>query len=236
MNWTQIVADLATLATIINFASGIYQDRFLRQYGHLPIINSTLYEICHRIYKQQSTSDCTPMPFMMGMLCSFLWFQYAILKPDMVVVTLNVIGFTLQTTFLFWFYLYTKPKGQLNVHIGALLLLIVSFHTWLFYGVADTDSAMRTAGYLAIVASIAFFASPLTLLARVLQTRSSQYLPLPLILSSFTVGVLWTLYGLLKQDTFITIPNVLASLITACQLILICIFPRKPLCDTQRLV
>lgn len=41
--------------------------------------------------------------------------------------------------------------------------------------------------------------------ARVLQTRSSQYLPLPLILSSFTVGVLWTLYGLLKQDTFITV-------------------------------
>ncbi|OQR66424.1 sugar transporter SWEET1-like [Tropilaelaps mercedesae] len=103
---------------------------------------------------------------MMGMLCSFLWFQYAILKPDMIVTTVNVIGFTLQTAFLFWFYLYTKPKAQLNMHIGALLLLILSLHTWLFYGATDAEMAMHVAGYLGIVASIAFFASPLTLLVK----------------------------------------------------------------------
>ncbi|XP_003743689.1 sugar transporter SWEET1 [Galendromus occidentalis] len=216
MDYTEIIANLATVATVINFASGV--------------------EICYKIYRQNSTVDCTPAPFMMGMLCSFLWFQYGIRKPDMTVTSVNVFGFTLWTAFLFWFYLYSKPKSHLNTHIGILLIVIFGTHFLLFYGLEDVDTALKVAGYMGVISSLAYFASPLLLLAKVLQTRCSQCLPLPLIVSSFCTASLWTLYGLLREDSFIVVPNGIASVITSSQLFLICIFPRKPQGDLTRLV
>lgn len=216
MDLANFVGDVATVATVINFASGV--------------------EICQRIYKKGTSAECTPIPFMMGMVCSFLWFQYGIRKPDMIITTVNVIGFTLQTSFLFWFYLYTKPKGQLNYQIGFLLTGIFGLHFYLFYGSEDLEHATKIAGYGGMIAAIAFFTSPLALLARVIQTQCSECLPLPLIVSSFCAASLWTFYGSLVNDSIVIIPNGIASVITFIQLILLCVFPRKPQSDLQRIV
>ncbi|OTF81930.1 hypothetical protein BLA29_012804, partial [Euroglyphus maynei] len=40
----------------------------------------------------------------------YLWLRYGFMLDDPTMIFVNVIGFTLQSLYLFWFYIYTVPK------------------------------------------------------------------------------------------------------------------------------
>ncbi|KAH7962531.1 hypothetical protein HPB52_016718 [Rhipicephalus sanguineus] len=94
-----IVGDLALVFTIVNYASGV--------------------QICRKVREKGGTHDLSPLPFLAGMLATFLWFEYGVMKGDSILVWVNSIGFLLQMMFLCYFYSYTKVKTP-NI-MGALI-------------------------------------------------------------------------------------------------------------------
>lgn len=71
------------------------------------------------------------------------------------------------------------------------------------------------------------------MLVDVFRKKSTEMLPLPLILMSFLVSVQWFAFGLIAKDLFLQVPNVLGSMLSGTQLMLFCIYPNKPR-DTQQ--
>lgn len=63
-------------------------------------------------------------------------------------------------------------QSHLNTQIGLLLIVIFGIHFFLFYGTQDVEFALHVAGYLGVIATLAYFASPLLLLVRILVLTS----------------------------------------------------------------
>lgn len=200
-----IVGDLALVFTIVNYASGV--------------------QICRKVREKGGTHDLSPLPFLAGMLATFLWFEYGVMKEDGILVWVNSIGFLLQLCFLAYFYSYTKVKGSLNWKILVLLVVLAGVYYEVTYFINDKDVALAVVGMMGCIAAFLFFASPLSSLLHVVRTQSVETLPFPLILSAFVVSSLWTLYGFICEDAFIYTPNIMGALITACQLALFVIYP-----------
>ena len=63
-------------------------------------------------------------------------------------------------------------------------------------------------GIACIIPNVSFYASPLLSLAKVVRTKSTASLSLPLTLSSFACAFFWSLFGVGVQDPFVLLPNV----------------------------
>ncbi|TKY74125.1 Bidirectional sugar transporter SWEET3b [Spatholobus suberectus] len=57
---------------------------------------------------------------------------------------------------------------------------------------------------------------------KVIQTKSVEFMPLPLSLCSFLATVLWLIYGLLKRDIFVAGPSAIGTPLGILQLVLYC--------------
>lgn len=83
-------------------------------------------------------------------------------------------------------------------------------------------------GYICCTVTVLFFAAPCCMLMDVIRTKSTEMLPLPLILMSFIGSVQWFAFGLIANDLFLQIPNLLGAFLSGTQLSLFCIYPNKP--------
>lgn len=105
-----------------------------------------------------------------------------------------------------------------------------SFHTILT--TINLDKQKKTlllsfTGYLCCLISVAFFAAPCCMFMKIVRLKSTEMLPFPLILMSFFVSVLWFLFGLVINDLFLQVPNLLGALLSGSQLCLFLIYPSK---------
>ena len=118
-------------------------------------------------------------------------------------------------------YLHLNQR-QLNRQIVILLSFLV-----LAYLVVESRSdPTYLTGLLACVASLVFCAAPLAQVRDVVNTKSSEKMPFPLIMSSFLVTVMWFLYGLLIRDQFVSVPNGIGAVISLIELSLFVIYPQ----------
>jgi uncharacterized protein with PQ loop repeat len=72
-----------------------------------------------------------------------------------------------------------------------------------------------------------YYTSPLSTLADVLRHRDSSSLTLPMSVMNVVNGLLWLVYGLVRSDAFIWLPNGVGACLGAVQVFLCCIFPRR---------
>lgn len=72
--------------------------------------------------------------------------------------------------------------------------------------------------------------------AHVIQKKSAESLPFPVIVSTFVVSLQWFVYGELLHDSFIIAPNLLGCILSAFQLSLFIVYPTKKLTDNTAIV
>ncbi|KAF8409165.1 hypothetical protein HHK36_005239 [Tetracentron sinense] len=108
-----------------------------------------------------------------------------------------------------------KMSGLLLAVFG-LFVIIVFVSMRLFY------PPMRQVfvGYLSVASLISMFSSPLFIINLVIQTKSVEYMPFFLSLSTFLMSISFFTYGVLKYDPFIYISNGIGTVLGAIQLAL----------------
>ncbi|KAL0307964.1 UNVERIFIED_CONTAM: Bidirectional sugar transporter SWEET5 [Sesamum angustifolium] len=74
--------------------------------------------------------------------------------------------------------------------------------------------------------NIMMYASPLTVMKRVIKTKSVKYMPFSLSLANFANGIVWSIYALIKLDPFVLVPNGLGTLSGLVQLVLFATYYR----------
>ncbi|KFK22412.1 hypothetical protein AALP_AAs44053U000300 [Arabis alpina] len=174
------------------------------------------------------------------MLSCALWVLYGmpmVTPNSLLVVTINVTGLTIEIFYLLIFS-YFSPTPR-KVKLGLWLIVemvfvgIVATCTLLLFHTHDQRSAF--VGIFCVIFVSLMYIAPLTIMRKVIKTKSVKYMPFTLSLGNFLNGVIWVLYARLKFDIFMLIGNGLGTISGAVQLIVyVCYYKTTPKDDDEQ--
>lgn len=181
----------------------------------------------YRIYKKKSTENFQSVPYVVALFSSMLWLYYAMLKKNAVLlISINSFGCVIETIYITVFLIYAS-KGPRTSTIKLFLGMIVGMFSVV---VLVTQFAFKGAlrvqvlGWICVSFAVCVFAAPLSIVARVIKTKSVEFMPLNLSLFLTLSATMWFAYGLFLKDICIAVPNVLGFALGLIQMILYAIY------------
>ncbi|KAJ9562528.1 hypothetical protein OSB04_007688 [Centaurea solstitialis] len=185
-----------------------------------------------RIYKKKSVEEFLPDPYIACVMNCLLWIFYGLPfnhPNSTLVISINGIGLGLELIYLTSFLIYGKSSHRKKIFIWLAVELvglgvIAACDLSLFHTHASRSNFV---GIFCVIFGIIMYASPLTIMWKVIKTKSVEFMPFPLSLAAFLNGVCWTTYALLEFDLFILIANGAGALLGLCQLILYALYYKK---------
>ncbi|KAK9501833.1 hypothetical protein O3M35_012488 [Rhynocoris fuscipes] len=182
--------------------------------------------ICKDIIKQKSTDNIDPTPFIGGIGISLLMLQHGLILNDPAMIPVNIFGFTLNIIYLSIYLLYSDDKLSVFRSLGKVIA-----GAGVLIGYAQIENKDRiefTFGIIVTVMMLSLIGAPLLNLKEIIRSKDTSALPFPLILSGSVVTSLWLLYGIIIENVFIQIQNVVGFTLCFTQLVLCFMYPGKP--------
>ncbi|CAK8570269.1 unnamed protein product [Lathyrus sativus] len=187
-----------------------------------------------RVIRKKSTEEFSCVPYIIGMLNGLLltWYGLPVVSykwEKFALVPVNGVGFLLELSYVLIYFWYSSNKGKVKVAMIALPVLLLFCVIALVSSFAFPDHRHRKnlVGSVGLGVSIALYASPLIVMKKVIQTKSVEFMPLPLSFCTFLASLLWLTYGLLIRDMFVAGPNVIGTPLGILQLVLHCIYWKR---------
>ncbi|KAG9156588.1 hypothetical protein Leryth_006562 [Lithospermum erythrorhizon] len=185
----------------------------------------TIFEI----WKAGAVKSYRPDPYVVTVANCAMWVFYGmpfITKDNTLVITINGAGLIIELLYVSIFFKYSNwPKRR-----KIIVYLIIEW-IFIFIIVAVTMTVIRTerkrflvVGIVCIILTIGMYIAPLTVMRRVLRTKSVKYMPFTLSAMNFINGCIWFAYAFMKFDLFILIPNGLGAFSGLGQLLLYVIY------------
>ncbi|KAF7098450.1 hypothetical protein CFC21_100192 [Triticum aestivum] len=178
-----------------------------------------------RICKAKDVEEFKPDPYLATLLNCMLWVFYGlpIVHPNSILVaTINGIGLVIEGAYLIIFLIYSTNNKRLKM-LGVLAteaVFMVCVVIGVLLGAHTHEKRSMIVGILCVIFGSIMYASPLTIMGKVIRTKSVEYMPFFLSLVNFLNGCCWTAYALIKFDLYVTIPNGLGAFFGLVQLIL----------------
>ncbi|XP_071693506.1 bidirectional sugar transporter SWEET14-like [Rutidosis leptorrhynchoides] len=166
----------------------------------------------YKIYKKKSTEEFQSVPYVVGLFSAMLWIYYALLKSNvMLLITINTVGCFINTFYICIFLIYAPKKARMQCLKLIMCMIVVGFGLVVTLTQVLAKGANRVAivGWICLVFALCVFVAPLGVLRQVIKTKSVEYMPILLSVALTLNAVTWFLYGLLRQDFNIAIPNIL---------------------------
>ncbi|XP_044477725.1 bidirectional sugar transporter SWEET5-like [Mangifera indica] len=182
-----------------------------------------------RICKQKAVHAFKPDPYLATTLNCIMWLFYGlplVTKDNLLVITINSAGLIMELGYVTIFFIYSpwaKRRRITYVLIFEVVFAAVVVFVTLFFFHSLKDRAMIV-GILCIVFNVIMYTSPLTVMKMVIKTKSVKYMPFTLSLANFVNGCIWSLYAILKRDTYVLIPNALGTLSGVVQLVMYAVY------------
>ncbi|TKY71301.1 Bidirectional sugar transporter SWEET15 [Spatholobus suberectus] len=198
------------------------------------IISSLVYlaplPTFYRIYKKKSTEGFQSLPYLVALLSSALWFYYAYLKLNdadadaIPLLTINSFGCVIELIYIITYITYEHEDARkltiklfVAMNMGSLALVLFVTH-FALHG----SLRVKVVGWICVGVSTSVFAAPLTIMGRVIKTKSVQFMPITLSFFLTLSAIAWFLYGFFKKDDYVTYPNVLGFVLGVLQMGLYC--------------
>nr|GLL40507.1 bidirectional sugar transporter N3-like [Ipomoea trifida] len=183
-----------------------------------------------RIYKAKSTLGYQSVPYVVSLFSAMLWMYYAFLKKTApLLITINSIGCVIETLYISIFLGYASKTARRQT-MKMLLLLVGGLYSVIVLGTMfPFKGALRVAivGWICVAFSVCVFAAPLSIVFKVVKTKSVEFMPFNLSFFLTLTAVMWLGYGLLLKDMCIALPNVLGFLLGIVQMVLYGIYRNK---------
>ncbi|CAL4984508.1 unnamed protein product [Urochloa decumbens] len=166
----------------------------------------------YRIYKSKSTEGFQSVPYVVALFSSMLWIYYALLKSsEFLLITVNAAGCVIETIYIAVYLTYAPKKAKLFTAMIVLLLNVGVFGLILLLTMLLSAGEKRVVllGWVCVGFAVSVFVAPLSIIRKVMVTRSVEFMPFFLSLSLTVSAVVWFLYGLLIKDKYVALPNVI---------------------------
>ncbi|CAK8533720.1 unnamed protein product [Lathyrus sativus] len=180
----------------------------------------------YKIIKKKDVEEFKSDPYLATLLNCAFWVFYGMpfVHPNStLLVTINSVGFVFEIIYLTIFYIYATNKGRKKIFIVVLVetiffVVIVLITLFALHGTAKRSLVV---GILCDIFNVMMYTSPLTIMAKVIKTKSVKYMPFWLSLANFLNGLSWTIYAILPPfDIYVLISNGIGAVSGLVQLIL----------------
>ncbi|KAA8524042.1 hypothetical protein F0562_010527 [Nyssa sinensis] len=173
-----------------------------------------------RIIRNQSTEQFSGLPYIYALLNCLIcaWYGTPLISfGNILVTTVNSVGAVFQLIYLILFIIYAERAKKLRM--SALLLAVFGLLAAIVVvslNLSDRDMRRMFVGFLSGASLISMFASPLFIINLVIRTRSVEFMPFYLSLSTFLMSASFFLYGFFNSDPFIYVPNGMGTILGIC--------------------
>jgi len=192
----------------------------------------------NKIVRDRSVGSLPLLPYSSMFVNGFVWVVYGMLIHAPNVWLSNAVGMTLGLYYSRVFKLYCPQNardlpGTISQHMQAASIMIV--FTSLISMILPTKKASPIIGLEGVIICIILFASPLSALRKVVETKSSKSIPLPFTMAVLVNCICWIVYGTMDlKDPNIYAPNSLGLLFSLAQLLLKMIYRNDAGVDEQK--
>ncbi|KAL6201998.1 hypothetical protein ACLB2K_025709 [Fragaria x ananassa] len=177
-----------------------------------------------RIIRNGSTEEFSGLPYIYALLnCMIsMWYGSPLISSDnILILTVNSVGAVFQLAYITFFIIYTeKPK---KVWMMGLLVAVFGLFAIIAIGslqISDLFLRRTVVGLLSCFSLISMFASPLFIINLVIRTKSVEFMPFYLSLSTFLMSTSFLLYGIFNYDPYVYVPNGIGTILGIVQLAL----------------
>ncbi|CAK8540578.1 unnamed protein product [Lathyrus sativus] len=181
----------------------------------------------YSIYKKKTSEGFQSIPYVVALLSALLLLYYGFLKTNaLLIITINCIGCVIEVGYLIIFIIYAPKKLKISTLILILVADIGGFGMTMIitFFVVKKTFRVHAVGLICAIFNIAVFAAPLSIMRKVIKTRSVEFMPFSLSLFLTLCATMWFFYGLFDKDNYIMMPNVLGFLFGISQMILYLIY------------
>ncbi|KAH7867165.1 hypothetical protein Vadar_029757 [Vaccinium darrowii] len=175
------------------------------------------------IVKKKSAQGYQSIPYLVALFSCMLWIYYALVKTHaMPLITINSIGCVLEITYIAIYIAYASKKDRMTTlkilalfNLGGFSLIFVCS-----YFLTKGSNRVRLLGWIGLSFGVGVFVAPLSIMRKVIRTKSVEFMPFSLSFFLTLNAVAWFFYGLLVNDFYIYLPNVLGFAFGIVQMIL----------------
>ncbi|KAK8617347.1 hypothetical protein V6N13_080264 [Hibiscus sabdariffa] len=181
----------------------------------------------YRIFKKKSTESFQSLPYQVALFSSMLWLYYALIKRGaFLLITINSFGCVVETIYISMYLAYASKDSRksamklfvaMNVGLFSFILILTHF-------LLKRSIRVPVLGWICVAISVSVFAAPLNIMARVVRTKSVEFMPFNLSFFLTLSAVMWFAYGLFIKDLCVALPNVLGFILGMLQMILYAIY------------
>ncbi|KAK9734994.1 hypothetical protein RND81_04G176200 [Saponaria officinalis] len=190
-----------------------------------------------RIWKNKSVEEFKFHTIVAGIMNCVMWVFYSMpfVHPHSILVTtINSLGLAMYIGFNMVYLMYAdnhKRKSMALYYIAELMFLAALACTTMLAFHSHTARS-NFVGVFCDVFGIILYGSPLTVMLKVIKTKSVEFMPPSVSLAGFLNGVVWSAYACIRFDPYILIGNGVGGLLGLIQLILYACYygstPKKP--------
>ncbi|KAJ4886692.1 Bidirectional sugar transporter SWEET2 [Raphanus sativus] len=184
-----------------------------------------------RIMRNKSTEQFSGLPYIYALLNCLICLWYGspyVSQRNFMLVTVNGVGATFQLCYIILFILHTDKKTKMRMLL--LLLVVFAVVALIVAGslqIPEKVTRWYLVGFLSCGSLVSMFASPLFVINLVIKTKSVEFMPFYLSLSTFLMSASFFMFGLFNSDAFVYTPNGIGTVLGIVQLSLYCYYHRN---------
>ncbi|XP_074317605.1 bidirectional sugar transporter SWEET4-like [Silene latifolia] len=178
------------------------------------------------IWRKGSVDKYSATTYLVTFLNAMLWSIYGMpfIQPNNILVsTIAGIGLVIELVYLTLFVIYSDGKKKkltvTFITLAEILAVGIALAMVLFFAKTSKRRAL-VIGLLGDVSGVVMYAAPLSVMRQVIRTKSVEFMPLAISVTSFANALVWTLYAIHPLDPYVAIPNGTGCILGLAQLIL----------------
>lgn len=185
--------------------------------------------------------DMNPFPFGVIVVNCMGWVGYGVIRQDYFIFFSNscglVLGIFYSISSLAILYKPTMTPDESLTHFYLEMLLCNAFILWLsvflIIGITFSSTNGTIVGYICSACGVMYYAAPLSVIRKVIETKNSKSLYMPTIITNVLNTLMWVIYGWFGiDDPVVYGPNLAGLFLSLSQLGLIVVYSNKE-CDTE---
>lgn len=192
-----------------------------------------------RVLKSKKVEHLSVLPIVSMLAAAQIWMLYGYTSDNWFpMFGTYMFGDIAASFYLVVYYTYTTERAYVLKFVLGLAAWIVVSTLYVVLAsneiVGDKHTAYKITGYIGVVGSLVLYASPFETMVQVVRTKNAISIPILMVCVGTVSNTLWTVYGLVTDDWFVTIPNGTTVIFGVVQIVLYVMYNPKKMLD-QRL-